>query len=86
MTDGRCEVDISEVRSIAGDEVQWLGKFENTCSLQAGHDGQHVFNSTDDEHLRYDAGTKQFGSYRDAPPEGEPAMFRFEPVEDAPAS
>jgi hypothetical protein len=86
MTDGHCEANISEVRSIAGDEVQWLGKFEDTCSLEAGHGGQHVFNSTDDEHLRYDAEAKQFGSYRDAPPEGEPALIRFEPVEEAATS
>ena len=58
--------------------MDWLDKFESTCSLDAGHEGEHVFNSSDNEHLRYDEATKRFGSYRDAPPEGAPPLLRFE--------
>jgi hypothetical protein len=78
MTEGRCDVGITQVREAAGGESDWLDKFEDTCSLDAGHEGQHVFNSSDDEHLRFDEGTKQVGSYRDAPAEGAPALMRFE--------
>jgi len=78
MSEGRCGTEISQVRETAGDEVQWLDKFEDTCSLDAGHEGQHVFNSPDDEHLRFDEATKQFGSYRDAPAEGAPPLMRFD--------
>ncbi len=78
MSEGRCGANISQVREIAGDEGQWLDKFEDSCCLDAGHEGEHVFNSSDDEHLRYDEGTKQFGSYRDAPAEGEAPVIRFD--------
>ncbi|HST49844.1 hypothetical protein [Jatrophihabitans sp.] len=82
MSEGRCGVNISQVREIVGDEGQWLDKFEDSCCLDAGHEGQHVFNSADDdEHLRYDEANKQFGSYRDAPAEGAQPMFKLEPVE-----
>jgi hypothetical protein len=86
MSEGRCGANISQVRESVGDEGQWLDKFEDTCSLDAGHEGQHVFNSADDdEHLRYDEATKQFGSYRDAQ-EGQAPMFKLEPVEAGEAS
>ena len=78
MTEGRCGVEIAQVREAAGAESDWLEKFEATCSLDAGHEGQHVFTSSDDEHLRFDEATKQFGSYRDAPAEGAPPLLRFE--------
>jgi hypothetical protein len=78
MTEGRCGVEITQVRDAAGTEVDWLEKFESTCSLDAGHEGEHVFNSSDDEHLRFDEATKRFGSYRDAPPGGAPPLLRFE--------
>ena len=80
MSDGRCGAEISQVREAAGDEAGWLDKFENTCSLDAGHEGEHVFTSDDDEHLRYDEATKRLGSYRDAPAEGAPALLRFDSV------
>jgi hypothetical protein len=78
MTEGRCDVGITQVREMAGGESDWLEKFEDTCSLDAGHEGQHVFNSSDDEHLRFDEATKQLGSYRDAPAEGAPVLMRFD--------
>ena len=78
MSEGRCGANISQVREVAGDEGQWLDKFEDSCSLDAGHEGQHVFNSSDDEHLRYDEEAKRFGSYRDAPAEGEASVLRFD--------
>jgi hypothetical protein len=80
MTEGRCEVGINQVRDAAGGESDWLEKFEDTCSLDAGHEGQHVFNSPDDddEHVRFDEATKRFGSYRDDPPEGAPPLIRIE--------
>jgi hypothetical protein len=78
MSEGRCGVEISQVREAVGDEAGWLDKFESTCGLDAGHEGEHVFNSSDDEHLRFDEATKQFGSYRDAPAEGAPPLMRFE--------
>ena len=78
MTEGRCDVGINQVREAAGGEADWLGKFEDTCSLDAGHEGEHVFNSSDDEHVRFDEATKRVGSYRDAPPEGVPSLMRFE--------
>ncbi|MDQ1740579.1 MAG: hypothetical protein QOE53_2231 [Pseudonocardiales bacterium] len=77
MSEGRCGAEISQVREAAGGDVGWLDKFEDTCCLDAGHEGQHVFNGSDDEHVRFDEATKQFGSYRDAPAEGEPALMRF---------
>jgi hypothetical protein len=80
MSDGRCGAEISQVREAAGDEAGWLDKFENTCSLDAGHEGEHVFTSADDEHLRFDEATKRLGSYRDAPAEGAPALLRFDSV------
>jgi hypothetical protein len=87
MTEGRCDVNISKVRETVGDDGQWLDKFSDTCSLDAGHQGEHVFDSPDDdEHLRFDEATKQLGSYRDAPPEGAPPVFKLEPVEAADAS
>lgn len=78
MTEGRCGMEISQVREAAGGESDWLEKFENTCGLDAGHEGEHVFNSSDDEHLRFDEATKQLGSYRDAPAEGAPVLMRFD--------
>jgi hypothetical protein len=78
MSEGRCDVEISQVREAAGGDSDWLEKFENTCSLDAGHEGEHVFNGSDGEHVRYDADTKRFGSYRDAPAEGAPALMRFD--------
>jgi hypothetical protein len=83
MSEGRCGANISQVREVAGDEGQWLDKFEDSCGLDAGHEGQHVFNSSDDEHLRYDEGSKQFGSYRDAPAEGEAQVIRFDTADTA---
>jgi hypothetical protein len=80
MSEGRCGAEISQIRETAGDEAGWLDKFENTCSLDAGHEGEHVFSSGDDEHLRFDEGTKRFGSYRDDPAEGAPAVLRFDSV------
>ena len=78
MSEGRCGTQISSVREAAGGELEWLDKFEDSCSLDAGHEGQHVFTSADDEHLRFDEGTKQLGSYRDAPAEGVPPLMRIE--------
>jgi len=78
MSEGRCGAEISQLRGEAGDETGWLDKFENTCSLDAGHEGEHVFSSADDEHLRYDEATKRLGSYRDAPAEGAPPVMRFD--------
>jgi hypothetical protein len=79
MSEGRCGAEISQVREAAGGESDWLKKFENTCCLDAGHEGEHVFNSSDDdEHLRFDEATKQLGSYRDAPAEGAPTVMRFD--------
>lgn len=78
MTEGRCTVGITEIRDMVGGESDWLDKFEDTCSLDAGHEGEHVFNSPDDEHLRFDEASKEFGSYRDAPAEGEPLLMRFD--------
>ena len=87
MSEGRCGANISQVREIVGDEGQWLDKFSDSCCLDAGHEGQHEFDSAeDDEHLRYDEATKQFGSYRDAPAEGEPAVLRFESADAGEAS
>jgi hypothetical protein len=81
MSEGRCGAEISSIRETAGEEAGWLDKFENTCSLDAGHEGEHVFSSADDdEHLRFDEATKRFGSYRDAPAEGVPAVLRFDSV------
>jgi hypothetical protein len=80
MGDGRCGAEISQVREFAGNEAGWLDKFENTCSLDAGHEGEHVFTSADDEQLRLDEATKRFGSYRDAPAEGAPLLMRFDSV------
>jgi hypothetical protein len=78
MDEGRCGAEISSVREAVGDEVGWLDKFESTCCLDAGHEGEHVFTSADDEQLRYDEATKRFGSYRDAPAEGAPPVIRFD--------
>ncbi len=79
MSEGRCGAEISQVRESVGDEAGWLDKFESTCSLDAGHEGEHIFdNSEDDEHIRYDEATKRFGSYRDAPAEGAPTLMRFD--------
>jgi len=78
MSEGRCGANISQVREIVGEEGQWLDKFEDSCCLDAGHEGEHVFTSSDDdEQLRYDEATKQLGSYRDAPAEGEAPLIRF---------
>ena len=78
MSEGRCGAEIGQVREAAGGEAEWLDKFENTCSLDAGHEGEHVFTSSDDEHLRYDETSKRFGSYRDAATEDAPPLMRFE--------
>jgi hypothetical protein len=78
MSDGRCDVSISQLHEAAGGELEWVEKFESTCSLNVGHEGEHVFNSPDDEHLRFDDTTKRFGSYRDAPPEGHPPQLVIE--------
>lgn len=82
MSEGRCGAQISQVREAAGGEAEWLDKFEDTCCLDAGHEGEHVFTSSDDdEQLRYDEATKRLGSYRDAPAEGEPVLMRFDTVD-----
>jgi hypothetical protein len=78
MSEGRCGAEIGQVREAAGGEADWLDKFDDTCGLDAGHEGEHVFTSADDEHLRFDEGTKRFGSYRDAPAEGAEPVLRFE--------
>jgi hypothetical protein len=78
MSEGRCGAEISQIRDAAGEDAGWLDKFENTCSLDAGHEGEHIFSGEDDEHLRFDEATKRFGSYRDAPAEGAPPLLRFE--------
>ncbi|MEO6500432.1 MAG: hypothetical protein ABIQ09_00800 [Jatrophihabitantaceae bacterium] len=79
MSEGRCGADIGQVREAVGEETGWLDKFEGSCGLDAGHEGEHVFNSSDDdEHLRFDEATKRFGSYRDAPAEGAAPTMRFD--------
>ena len=78
MSEGRCGAQISQAREAVGGESEWLDKFEDSCCLDAGHDGEHVFTSSDDEQLRYDEESKRVGSYRDAPAEGEPALMRFD--------
>jgi hypothetical protein len=77
MSDGRCGAQISQVHEAVGGDVGWLDKFEDTCSLDAGHEGHHVFTSPDEEHVRFDEATQQLGSYRDTPAEGEPLLMRF---------
>lgn len=79
MSEGRCGAEISQLRDSAGEDAGWLDKFENACSLDAGHEGEHVFASADDdEHLRFDEASRQFGSYRDAPAEGAAPLMRFD--------
>ncbi|HEX8306224.1 MAG TPA: hypothetical protein VF612_15210 [Jatrophihabitans sp.] len=77
MSEGRCGAQISQVSEATGGETGWLEKFEDTCGLDAGHEGHHVFTSPDDEHVRFDEATQQLGSYRDAPAEGGPPLVRF---------
>lgn len=86
MSEGRCGADINQVREIVGDEGQWLDKFEDTCCLDAGHEGEHVFDSSDDEQLRYDEATKRFGSYQDTPGESEEPLIRFETADSTAVS
>ena len=78
MSEGRCERKHQSGSRGRRRRGEWLDKFENTCCLDAGHEGEHVFNSADDEHLRFDEATQRFGSYRDAPAEGAPALMRFD--------
>ena len=73
----RCGAEMRQVHEVVSGDVGWLDKFEDTCSLDAGHEGPHVFNSPDDEHVRFDEATKELGSYRDVPAESEPLVMRF---------
>jgi hypothetical protein len=70
MSEERCGVDISQVREAQPTgELDWLEKFETTCSEDAGHEGAHVFRSEDEERLHWNEATKQLGSYQNAPAE-----------------
>ena len=68
MSEERCGIDISQIREAQPTgELDWLDKFDKTCSEDAGHEGVHVFRSEDDEQLHWDEAAKKFGSYQGAP-------------------
>jgi hypothetical protein len=73
MSEGRCGANISQIREAQpNSELDWLDKFENTCTLDAGHEGAHVFGGEDGQQVHLDEATKQVGVYQD-----EPAPERF---------
>lgn len=74
MSEERCGADIGQIREAhPTGELDWLEKFDTTCSEDAGHEGMHVFTSQQDgeEQLHWDEAAKRFSSYQGAPPAPE---------------
>ncbi len=71
MSEGRCGADIGQIREAhPTGELEWLDKFDNTCSEDADHEGPHVFRNQqddDEQQLHWDSAAKRFSSYQSAP-------------------